>query len=162
MKKGSLPVLAMLTALTVVLSLFVIIPIPPTKGFVTLAEAGIYTSALLFGGFPASLVGAVSGGMIDFLSGYPEWALFSIVIHGLQGLIAGTIAKRGTTKFEILGLVLGSIVMIVGYFLAGWLLFGLPAGLFSIIGNSIQNVLGILVTIPVVRGLRRIFSYMKN
>lgn len=162
MKRESLPILAMLSALTVVLSLFVIIPIPPTKGFVTLAEAGIYTSALLFGGFPAALVGGVSGGLIDFLSGYPEWAFFSIVIHGLQGLIAGTIAKRGTAKFEFLGLLLGSVVMIIGYFLAGWLLFGLPAGLFSIIGNSIQNVLGILVTIPVARGLRRIFPYMRS
>ena len=38
--------LAMLTALTTALSLLFVLPVPQTKGVVTLCEAGIYTTAL--------------------------------------------------------------------------------------------------------------------
>ncbi len=155
MKKASLPLLAMLIAVTVTLSIIFIIPIPPTRGFVTLAEVGIYTASLLFGGVPGMVVGAVSGGLIDLISGYPEWALFSIIIHGLQGFIAGKLAERTFRGADVSGLIMGSIVMVVGYFFAGWLLFGLGSGIASIIGNIIQNGFGIIVTIPVVKGLAR-------
>lgn len=67
---------AMLIALTVALSLTILVPIPATNGFVTLCEAGIYTTALLFGPFGGFVVGASSGLFIDLLSGYPQWALF--------------------------------------------------------------------------------------
>ena len=46
MKVRNLTTIAMLTALTCALSLTFIIPVPQTKGFVTLCEAGIYISAL--------------------------------------------------------------------------------------------------------------------
>ena len=49
MKTKEMTKLAMMVALTVTLSILFIIPIPATKGFVTLCEVGIYASALLFG-----------------------------------------------------------------------------------------------------------------
>ena len=82
MSTKKLTTLAMLTALTTAFSLLFVLPVPQTKGVVTLCEAGIYTTALLLGGPSGAIVGSLSGGMIDFLSGYPEWALFSILIHG--------------------------------------------------------------------------------
>ncbi len=90
--------IAMLTALTCALSLTFIIPVPQTKGFVTLCEAGIYISALLFGPSAGAFVGGMSGGIIDFLSGYPEWAFFSIVIHGVQGWIVGRMKPSATSS----------------------------------------------------------------
>ena len=57
-------------------SFFIICPASSSdKGVVTLCEAGIYTTALLLGGPSGAIVGSLSSGMIDFLSGYPEWAL---------------------------------------------------------------------------------------
>ena len=58
--------LAMLTALTTALSLLFVLPVPQTKGVVTLCEAGIYTTALLLGGPSGAIVGSLSGGIIDF------------------------------------------------------------------------------------------------
>ena len=63
-------------ALTVALSLTVLIPVPATNGFVTLCEAGIYTTASLFGPLGGLTVGATSGLLIDLISGYPQWAIF--------------------------------------------------------------------------------------
>ena len=88
MKTKQLTIYAMLIALTVALSLTILIPVPATNGFVTLCEAGIYTASSLYGPMGGLVVGASSGLLIDLISGYPQWAIFSLVIHGLQGYVA--------------------------------------------------------------------------
>ncbi|WP_288227576.1 ECF transporter S component [uncultured Enterococcus sp.] len=160
MKTKELTKLAMMTALTVTLSLLFIIPIPATKGFVTLCEVGIYASALLFGPSGGFLVGALSGGLIDMISGYPEWAIFSIIIHGLQGFILGYLYNKYPSKKSLaIGFLLASVFMIAGYAFATALLFGWPAGLASISGNSIQNIFGIAVTVPLYHALQRVLRH---
>lgn len=145
---------AMLIALTVALSLTILIPVPATNGFITLCEVGIYTAASLFGPIGGLVVGGSSGLLIDLISGYPQWAIFSLLIHGLQGLIVGLIGRQTTLRW-FLGLLTGSVVMIIGYLLAGWFLYGWPAGVASIPGNMIQNLFGIALTYPLVSGLKR-------
>lgn len=160
MKTKELTKLAMMTALTVTLSLLFIIPIPATKGFVTLCEVGIYASALLFGPSGGFLVGALSGGLIDMISGYSEWAIFSIIIHGLQGFILGYLYNKYPSKKSLaIGFLLASVFMIAGYAFATALLFGWPAGLASIPGNSIQNIFGIAVTVPLYHALQRVLRH---
>ena len=149
--------LAMLTALTTALSLLFVLPVPQTKGVATLCEAGIYTTALLLGGPSGAIVGSLSGGMIDFLSGYPEWALFSILIHGCQGYITGRFRH-----YPLLALCLGSVTMILGYAAATTIMFGFGAGIASILSNSVQNVFGILVAFPLVNYLKRTQKFSLN
>ncbi|KAF1296747.1 ECF transporter S component [Enterococcus sp. JM4C] len=157
MKTRDLTKIALMVAMTVSLSLLFIIPVPQTKGFVTLCEVGIYTSALLFGPTGGLFVGALSGGLIDLLSGYPEWALFSVLIHGIQGLLLGFIYQKFPNKQGLMvGFILASVWMIIGYALATSLLYTWPAGLASLPGNLIQNLFGIFVTVPLYQGLKRI------
>lgn len=156
MKTRDLTKIAALVAMTVALSIMVIIPVPATNGFVTLCEVGIYTAGLLFGPLAGFLVGALSGGLIDLLSGYPQWALFSFVIHGLQGFILGyCYHKFPTKKGMTLGFALASLFMIVGYALATSFLYSWPAGIASLPGNVIQNGFGILVTVPLYHSLQK-------
>lgn len=145
----------MMIALTVALSLTVLIPIPATNGFVTLCEAGIYTTAVLFGPAGGLIVGASSGLLIDLLSGFPQWAIFSLLIHGLQGWFSGYFAEK-TSKGLLIGCILGSFVMISGYFLAGWFLYDWPAGVASIPGNLFQNIVGIGLAFPLIQAFKRI------
>ncbi|WP_291291567.1 ECF transporter S component [Enterococcus sp.] len=149
--------LAMLTALTTALSLLFVLPVPQTKGVVTLCEAGIYTTALLLGGPSGAIVGSLSGGIIDFLSGYPEWALFSILIHGCQGYLTGRFRH-----YPLLALCLGSVTMILGYAAATTFMFGFGAGIASILSNSVQNIFGILVAYPLVNYLKRTQKFSLN
>lgn len=156
-KLNNLIKIALLTALTTAISNLFIIPVPAMNGIVTLCEAGIYLSAVLLGPAGGFWVGALSGGLIDMISGYPQWALFSIIIHGVQGLLVGMIYRRLNVSYKLLlSLLIGSLVMIFGYFIATIILYTWPAALASIPGNLVQNVFGILVTIPVVKGLRKI------
>lgn len=157
MSTKKLTTLAMLTALTTALSLLFVLPVPQTKGVVTLCEAGIYTTALLLDGPSGAIVGSLSGGMIDFLSGYPEWALFSILIHGCQGYLTGRFRH-----YPLLALCLGSVTMILGYAAATTIMFGFGAGIASILSNSLQNVFGILVAFPLVNYLKRTQKFSLN
>ncbi|MBZ6527418.1 ECF transporter S component [Aerococcaceae bacterium DSM 111021] len=157
LKTNNLIKIALLTALTTAISILFIIPVPAMNGIVTLCEAGIYLSAVLLGPAGGLWVGALSGGLIDMLSGYPQWALFSIIIHGIQGLLVGYMYRRLPKSFDlILSLVIGSLIMITGYFIATIILYTWPAAVASIPGNLIQNIFGMLVTLPVVRGLGKI------
>lgn len=152
MNVDKLTKISMLTALTVVLSILFIFPVPGTKGFVNLSEVGIYIAAQLLGGTAGLFVGGLSGGIIDILAGYPEWMLFSILIHGLQGFVVGKFAEKNRSY---LGLLLGSCLMVIGYFFAGWFLYGWAAALPSIPTNIVQNILGILISTPILVGLKQ-------
>ena len=149
---------AVLTALTVAMSILVVIPVPATHGLVTLCEVGIYVSAILFGNPVGMIVGGASGFLIDIISGYPVWCLFSLVIHGLQGFTVAYMSKNHKLGIVnmLLPLLVGSVIMVIGYYLATSLLFGWPAGLASIPGNLIQVAFGVVVTILVVGSLIKI------
>lgn len=146
---------AMLTALTVTLSMLFVLPVPATNGLVTLCEAGIYTSAFLLGPVGGLLVGAISGATIDLLSGYAQWFIFSALIHGIQGGLAAYLYKATHGNYW-LSLIPASLWMIVGYLAATTFLYTWPAGLASIPGNLMQNLFGIVVTVPLTSALKKI------
>lgn len=81
--------LAVMIALNVSLSYIVRIPVPATNGFVNLVETGIFLTAMLGGPRSGLIVGGLSGLLLDLLAGYPQWMIFSLVIHGMEGLVVG-------------------------------------------------------------------------
>lgn len=154
-KKNRLPIYALWIALTVALSIFVHIPVPGSNGFVNVTEVGIYSAAILFGPVGGLLIGGMSGGLLDLVLGYPQWIIFSVVIHGIQGYITGILGRSNSPINQFFAMLVGTIWMILGYFLAGWLLYGFGAGLASIVGNIFQNIVGIVVAYPLMYGLKR-------
>ncbi|WP_125583216.1 ECF transporter S component [Levilactobacillus cerevisiae] len=149
---------AILTAMTVALSILVIIPVPATNGFVTLCEVGIYTSAILFGPKVGSIVGGGSGFLIDILTGYPIWCVFSLIIHGSEGFVVGYLSSQqnSSLKSMFIPLLIGSAIMVLGYCFATMLLFGWPAGLASIFSNCLQVLFGTGVTLAIIGSLKKI------
>jgi len=88
---------AVLTAVTVVFTFMVRIPIAPTRGYINLGDVAIYFTAFTFGPITALIAGGVGTALADLLAGYGQWAPISLVIHGAQGLTAGLII-RGAVK----------------------------------------------------------------
>lgn len=134
-----LTLLAVLTALTIVLGRFIMVPTP--TGFLTLLDAGVYFTAFYLGARQGAIVGGLSGFLIDLLAGYPQWMFHSLIAHGAQGFFGGwTGAKR------ILGLVFASIAMVGWYFIGSLFLgYGLGGALAGIWGNVCQNFFGMLI-----------------
>ena len=116
----------------------------------TVLDAGIILTALRFGKAEGAVVGGITGLLFDILSGYPQWAFFSLLIHAGQGYVAGL--KGAKTLF----LVLSCVVMVGGYFLISWLFYGLGAALADMPGNIIQAIFGVVVGITLERSLSRV------
>ncbi|HEL1818926.1 TPA: ECF transporter S component [Streptococcus suis] len=133
-KTQELVLLAILTALSLVLAYF---HLPTPSGFVTLLDVGVYFTAFYLGKKEGAIVGGLSGLLIDFLLGYPQWAFFSLLFHGAQGYFAGWTGKK-----RILGLVLATLSMVGGYYLASRIYFNDLKAIESVLSNSMQNFVG--------------------
>ena len=134
-KTSKIALLSILTALSVVLGY--IVKIPTQTGILTLLDAGIFFTAFYFGRREGAVVGGLAGFLIDLISGYPQWMVFSLLFHGLQGYFAGF---KG--KWQCLGLVLATLFMVAGYALASAWMNGWGAAIPEIIPNLMQNVVG--------------------
>jgi uncharacterized membrane protein len=154
-----------MTAVVFVITRAFVVPIPQTKGFFNLGEAGIYAAGLLFG----PLAGAVSGGLgsalADLSLGYTQYAPFTLVIKGLEGAVVALIAARWAGKARAAGrlagrfsaTVAGGLLMVAGYFLAQAYALGLgrPAALAELPYNVVQAAVGVAVGLTTTAALER-------
>lgn len=137
-KTRTLTQVALLTALTLVLGKT--FQFSMAVGFFTLLDVGIYFTAFYLGKREAALVGGLSGLLIDLISGYPQYMLVSLIAHGVQGYLAGLTGKKRSW-----GLVLASLVVVASYFLAELLFYDVPAALGTVVGNSLQTLVGLVL-----------------
>ncbi|VTS97507.1 ECF transporter S component [Streptococcus dysgalactiae] len=152
-KTRQMSLLAVLTALTIVLGRFVMVPTP--TGFLTLLDAGIYFTSFYLGATQGAIVGGLSGFLIDLIAGYPQWMIHSLIAHGAQGYFAGWTGYK-----RWLGTLLGSVIMVVWYFLGSLMLgYGLAGSLAGIWGNVMQNTFGLLVGYLIFRAM---IAFQKN
>lgn len=148
---------AIFAALIAASTLMMQIPVPATGGYINVGDALIFTSALLFGPMIGGVAGGVGSAIADIIS-YPVFAPYTLVIKGLEGLIAGYITDRKSVWKDLLAWTAGSIVMVLGYFTAEAYIMGLgPASAaVEVPGNIFQVVFGGVVSIPLSRALRKI------
>ncbi len=137
---------AVFAAATTIGTMVITIPIGP--GVFNVGEIVIYTAAFLFGGVVGGLAGGVGAAAADVLLGYGMWAPITFVVKGLEGFVVGQVAgESGLSK--AIAVALGAPFMIVGYFVAAWVLVGGPYA----IGNElpmdiVQAVVGFAVAYP--------------
>lgn len=124
MKIKQMTLLSMLVALNVALS--VVVKVPTPTGFVSLVEVGIFVAAWRFGRTSGMIVGGLTGLLLDLLAGYPQWMLFSLLIHGVEGWLIDNQAKRFK---QVWSLLIAVAVVVGGYWFAGGLLMWLMAGM---------------------------------
>ena len=98
-----------------------------------------------------AIVGGLGGFIIDLISGYPHWMFFSLLFHGLQGYFAGF---KG--KWQWLGLVLATFLMVAGYACATSWMKGWGAALTDIPHNLLQNFVGMIVGYLLYRSIKKI------
>ena len=141
----SIALLAIMIAVTCVFTL-IKVPIPGTRGYIHFGDIAANFAAIAFGPWLGLLIAGGGTGLADIASGYAVWAPFTLVIHGLQGFVVGYLAllSRHHTKSLWYAVVIGEIIMIVGYFLAGWWLEGFNLTVFSIPFNAVQGLVGLI------------------
>lgn len=147
---------AAFTALVAVATLIIRIPIPATGGYINIGDALIFTAALSMGWFVGGVAGGAGSAIADMI-GYPVFAPLTLVVKGLQGLLVGYIANGINLKRDVLAWIVGSLVMITGYFIgeAYLMQLGFAAALVEVPGNVSQVVVGGLIGLPLSRLIRK-------
>ncbi|MCL5877472.1 MAG: ECF transporter S component [Candidatus Bathyarchaeota archaeon] len=161
---------AIFAALVAIATYLFVIPIPATTGYFNLGETVIYTAALVLGPF----VGAFAGGgaaIADLL--VPGGAVFApatLVIKALEGFTVGTLNKKlfhktqNITLSATVSVVLGGLIMIFGYFTYEVAVLGYPvaAALIELPFNVVQMVIGLIVAVPIMYAVLRVFPQLKS
>ncbi|MFK5676604.1 MULTISPECIES: ECF transporter S component [unclassified Ligilactobacillus] len=146
--------LAIFTALNVAISRIILIPVPFTHGYINLCDAGIMLIAALVGPEAGLLVGGCSGFLLDLISGYGQFMLFSLVVHGLEGYLVGKLYNKQHYWCLLLANLSGAVIMVLGYFIADIVLYGITAGVLGIFTNVVQGIAGSIIAVVLVRVLK--------
>jgi uncharacterized membrane protein len=167
----TITVTAVFTALVFLSSYLFQIPIPATQGYFNLGDIMIFISALTFGPTVGGFAGGIGSALSDAIGGFGPFAPFTLIIKGLEGYVAGVISRRSLQRRTLMiAWALGSVVMVLGYFLVESFLIALVFGSSSTTGivaasgevpfNILQVVGGGAVGIPVSIGLKYAFRSM--
>ncbi len=120
----TLALTAVFTALVFAATL-ISVSTPITGGYFNLGESMVYTAALLGGPIVGGIAGGLGSSLADLYLGYSQYAPGTLVIKGIEGLLAGLIYNR-LRRYEkvkgftpILALIIG-----LGILAAGMIIYG--------------------------------------
>ena len=145
--------MAIMSALVAVGTLVIRIP-NPMGGYFNIGDVMIFVSALAFSPFVGGFSGGLGSAIADLIS-FPVFALPTLVIKGLEGLIASLVTNKKSIYRDVLAVVVAGTEMVVGYFLVEWYLWGIGAAILEVPLNIVQVAVGGLVGIPIALILRR-------
>jgi len=151
---------ALMAAMAFVVTYVIEIPVG-TKAVLHLGDTIVFAGAILLGKKKAALAAALGMGLFDLLSPYAIWAPFTFVIKGVMAYITASIAYRNGYYGDkllnnILGFIIAGIWMILGYYIAGGFIYGsFIVALGDIPGNIIQVAAGIVVSLPLIKTLKK-------
>lgn len=130
-----------MAALVFVMTYFPKIPVPVTGGYVHLGDGAIFLSVLLLGplGIPAAAVGSM---LSDLIGGYMVYVLPTFLIKGLVALVAWKLCRKDQPLLALLSFLLAEAVMVLGYFLLEWALYGVASAAAAIGPNVVQGIRG--------------------
>lgn len=133
---------AVLTALTVIMTMVIRIPAVVTNGYVNLGDMVVLFSAMLLGKKAGFFVGGFGSALADLLLGYAYYAPITFVVKGLEGFLCGWLYHRTTKKRPLFATILAGLWMACGYFIAETFMYTFGAALASIPGNVAQGAIG--------------------
>lgn len=170
-KTLKLALIGMMCALTAVITWAFPIPMPATKGYINFGDTIIFISSALLGGIPGMIVGGIGSMLADIIGGYMHWALFTLVIKGIEGLMCGLIyvnLERLNRKISLfLAMLLSALWMVAAYYFAGALMYGWAGSLASVPGNLIQGAVSVgiayalMLILTKIRPLQSILDKLK-
>ena len=146
------------------------IPIPATSGYFNVGETVIYVTALLFGPLVGTLAGGIGASLSDVYLGFGVFAPGTLIIKGAEGAIVGFLNQRlrkyirNTTACAVVSVILGGLEMVLGYFLYEQFVLGYPfaAALAEVPFNMVQMLVGLIVAVPVMHAVLRVFPQLKS
>ncbi len=133
-----------------------------------MGEVLIYVPALLFGGLVGATAGA--GATIADILVAAQFAPGTFTIKAIEGFLVGYLNKKLHRKIKsitlcaTIAIFIGGFEMVLGYFLYEQLVLGYPfaLALAEVPFNIVQMLIGMIIAIPVMHAVLRIFPQLKS
>lgn len=134
---------AVFTAFVFVATSFLKIPLAVT-GYVHLGDAAIFL-ACAYLPFPyAAAAAAIGSALADILGGYVSYAPITLIIKFVMPCIFCTIMKGKKWQF-ILGAVLATLWMAIGYAAYDWILYGIQVALLNLLSYLLKGCIATVI-----------------
>ena len=156
----TLVIASMLTAVIFLSTYFVKFPVPKAPGaYVNIGDSAIYIASMMLGVPWAAGASAIGSMLADIMYGGSWYIPATFVIKGSMGLVASFLLHRKKKetnqplekkndkdflKFILVCILCGSI-MVAGYFVFEWAMFGWGYVLGTVVFNLIQWAAGVLI-----------------
>ena len=161
-------IIGMLAALCVIAT-FIKIPFG-TGAMINLGSGLIFTIAGIFGGVYAGLAAAIGSALYDLLMGFSPYTLWSFIIKGVSGLLAGyiTIGMYPNTRQyklsrHIIAILVAATWTLAGYILAWWQVIGsFTVALANIPASLLTSLVGLIIALTLTPMLRKAMIGLLN
>ncbi|UCD02597.1 MAG: ECF transporter S component [Promethearchaeota archaeon] len=155
-------IIGIFAALVCVLTIIIRIPVPVTTGYINIGDFGVMLSGLYFGPIIGGLAGGIGSSIADII-GFPQFAIPTLIIKGLEGFIVGLISnpKKKVLKIDyrdVIAVIIGGFIMVTGYFLVELPIYGLGDALFELPGNLFQFGFGVIGSLILIAATRKILT----
>jgi uncharacterized membrane protein len=157
LKTRQVAAIGVMGALATIATMIFVFPIPATSGYFNLGDTIVVITSLTFGPTVGAIAGGLGSGLADLLGGWYNWVIFTTVIKGTEGFVAGTLAgpKEGRTMNKtIVAWAAGGLCMVGGYFLVEVFMYGLAGAVAELPFNAVQMLVSGLIGIPVSMALK--------
>ena len=166
--------LAMFVAFVTVATMVIQIPSPGGQGYINVGDTLIFVCAVFFDPLFAFIAGGLGSALADVFAGWVVYAPFTFVIKGLEGLLCALLIRvfkkiklNNLLSFAI-AMIVGGLVMSVGYFFADLVLYGIGMSVanlpFNFVQAGVNVVLGFVLafTMSKIKGIRNVLSLEKG
>ncbi|CAK7020546.1 MAG: Thiamine precursor transporter HmpT [Peptostreptococcus russellii] len=145
-----------LMALTTIMTMIVQIPVVGAHGYVNMGDTVVLFSGLYLGKKHGGIIGGVGSALADVILGYAIYAPVTLVAKGLEGFLCGLIAEKVSgKKGNVIGTIIGGIVMVSGYFIGEIFMYGIQTSLAAVPANSLQATFGIVTSLLIYTAVKR-------
>ena len=156
-KPRHLAAAALLSALTFCATLF--LKLPFLNGYIHLGDCFVLFAGWLLGPLYAFLSAGVGSVLADLAAGYPVYIPATFVIKGAMACLAVLLCRKHTSALRrILSALLAEAIMVLGYFLYEWALYGIGGALPAVTGNLLQAAGGLLTSLLLWQFLSPVFK----
>lgn len=143
---------------------FIRVPLPIALrdgGLIHLGNVMVVVATLVFGKSKGVLSASLGMGLFDILSGYANWALYTIVIRGISTYVMGTIAFKkfngNNNIINFIAVLIANIINMVGYFFAEYFIYGnFISPISSIPGEIIQVCVSLFLGLPLTNYIKKL------
>ena len=135
-----LTLVALFAALVTVSIYLFRIPSFDGKLYFHLGETMMIAGAFILGKRNGALAAGIGSALADMLLGAPYWAPISFIIHGAQAWAIAALSDGKLEKKDLIAMGVGAVIVILGYCIAAWNIYGWAAVPMEFVGDILYNL----------------------